>query len=252
MMADPEVNAIFCARGGYGSARILPYIDLNLFSRNPKIILGFSDITILLLCILKSANIVTFHGPMVSKLGSNCHAQNIKCLIKILSNTKTVNLSDYIPADYSIDVFRHGQGSGFLVGGCLSLLQTCLGTDLNIDLKGKILFWEEVGEKVYRLDRMIEHLYRAGCFKELSGMIIGKLSLCFSDRKNDKQRFFQLLSKYFGEYKYPILYNVPIGHTILQMTLPEGSYCQIDTTGPNIIIKKQHALENLDISSTIF
>jgi muramoyltetrapeptide carboxypeptidase len=242
MIRDPDVEAIFFARGGYGSARILPYLDLNTLEQNPKILMGFSDLTILLLHVLQSGQLVTFHGPMVSKFGVDCPPETVDCMLRVLAGEFPLDLLTLLPEHAHVKIFRHGQSSGPLVGGCLSLLQTMTGTGLEMDMSGKILFWEEVGEKLYRIDRMLNHLSRTGCFNNLNGMIIGKLAQCVSNRKGEKKRYQDLLAHYFADYSYPILYDVPIGHTKYQLTLPQGGYCHIDTFGKRIIIDRYPAI----------
>ena len=236
MLADNEIKAVFCARGGYGSVRILPYMDLKSFSGNPKIIMGFSDITVLLLHVLNKTQTVTFHGPVVSKLNADSPPETVECMLEVLRGDIDVDLARFLPEDQPVRVLRHGNATGCLMGGCLSMLQTVVGTDLQINLKNKILFWEEVGEQVYRIDRMIDHLSRAGFFDNLKGMIIGKLTGCFKNQKTDEERFLGIISKYFGSYDYPIIYNLPIGHSKLQLTLPEGGTCYLNTRKSEVII----------------
>jgi muramoyltetrapeptide carboxypeptidase len=238
MLADPDVDAVFCARGGYGSGRILHYIEPELLTGNPKIIMGFSDITVLLLHVLRQANTVTYHGPVVSKLHRDTPPETVKCMLGVLKQEFPLNLMNMLSEGTTVNVFRHGTGSGPLMGGCLSLLQTLAGTELAMDMRGKILFWEEVGEKLYRIDRMLNHLSRAGCFEGLNGVIVGKLVACMFRLKGEQKRFLDLLETYFGGHSYPVIYDVPIGHTKLQLTLPEGGYCHMDTAAQRLILDR--------------
>lgn len=210
---NQEIKAIFSVRGGYGSSRIIDKVDFTEFKKNPKWIIGFSDITAVH-CHLQVMGFQSFHAPMpktfmrdydsVQKLESFLFGKNID----YKTPSKTIN--------------KQGRGEGQIVGGNLCMLAHLIGSKSDIDTDGKILFIEDISEYLYNIDRMMVQLKRAGKLKNLVGLIIGG----FSDvKENDEpfgKNFYEIIAEHTQEYNYPICYDFPIGHEAINWTIPCG------------------------------
>ena len=207
LLDDKNVHAILFARGGYGTTRILDDIDWSGFKKNPKWIIGFSDITILLSYVHEKLNTQCIHGPMASAFklmnGKNKYVLSLKDTIE---GKPTVYLAK--PNKYNV----LGKLKGKVIGGNLCLLAHSIGTNAEIDTKGKILFIEDIGEQLYNIDRMMLQLKRAGKLKELKAIIVGG----FSDSKDTDRPFgkdaYQIISDVVAEYQYPKAFGFPVGH----------------------------------------
>lgn len=177
LLKDDNVKAIFFARGGYGTARIAPMIDFDLIKKHPKIIWGFSDITYLLIAIFQKSKLITFHGPLVSTVGD-------KQLDEITASefqqlfSPSIRIYDETISD--LHVIVEGEGAGRIVGGNLSLIVSTIGTPYEIDLQNKILFIEDTGEKLYKIDSYINQLKQSNKLNELKGIVIGDFKDVFS------------------------------------------------------------------------
>jgi len=172
LAADPEVAAVFFARGGHGALRVLPGIDWDLLARRPRAYVGYSDLTPFLLAAVRRLGVVAFHGPMAAAdLARGLPPEDEASLLAALAGAYPVTQPLAAPVRAS------GPGaSGLLLGGCLSLLAATLGTPYAPDLAGALLFWEDVGEPAYRIDRMLTHLRLSGSLAGLQGMIVGHLN----------------------------------------------------------------------------
>lgn len=218
MFQAQEIRAIFCARGGYGSLRLLDKIDYDLIGENPKIIVGYSDISALLMAIHVRTGLITYHGPMVRELGAKDQG-NWDALFQLLSSGLPLQLglkgaASLIP----------GKATGPLVGGNLSLVCHLLGTPYMPSLEGCILFLEEKGEPVYRVDRMLTHLRLTGQPDRLSGLIAGRFEKCGRMSVIDG-----LLMDMFSDLDIPIATGLPIGHGPKNLALPIGLRAELDT-----------------------
>jgi muramoyltetrapeptide carboxypeptidase len=207
MMDDDDIKAIFCARGGYGIGRIIDDLSFKKFKKNPKWIIGFSDITVLQLHIFSKYKIASLHAPMAAAFNNGeFNNQYIQSLHDSIIGRKE---------NYSCpgNVFNQkGKASGILVGGNLSLINHLLGTSSDIKTKNKILFIEDVGEYIYNIDRMMYQLQRSGKLDNLSGLIVGK----FTEMKDTTipfgQRAEEVIRHIVKEYEYPVSFNFPVGH----------------------------------------
>ena len=218
MFRNPEIKAIFCSRGGYGSLRLLDRIDYDLIRKNPKILLGYSDITALLTAIFKKAGLVTFHGPMVKGLSAlpKIAWEN---LIRIVSSEQP---SVFNPMKgYPI---RGGKATGPLMGGNLSLICRLLGTPFMPNLAGCILFIEDKGESLYRVDRMLTHLALSGNIQGINGLIVGHFLDC-----GDPAAIDHLIKEKFGFMNIPITSGFPLGHGQENTAFPLGILAEMDT-----------------------
>ena len=176
LWSAPEVKALVAARGGYGSMRMLDLIDMKLIRKKPKILIGFSDLTVLLAAIYKETGLVTYHGPVVTTLAS-INKQSQTSFFNALAGKKTDLLK---PA--RIQILKKGRAKGILLGGNLTTLVHMIGTPYELPWQDAILFIEDIDESPYRLDRLLTHLDRAGCLQKINGFILGS----FSDSQRKK------------------------------------------------------------------
>jgi muramoyltetrapeptide carboxypeptidase len=215
---NPEVRAVFCARGGYGTLRLLPRIRFSTLRRNPKILVGYSDITSLLLAVYKRTGLVTFHGPMIRECSTK-GGVNLDAMIRRVSSEGPLGL-DLEGAE----VLRKGKAEGRLIGGNLSLLSHLVGTRYLPDPKGAILFLEDLGEPLYRIDRMITHLKLCGFLKGLAGIVAGRFEDC-----GDPSPIEKLLLEAVSDLGIPVLGRAPFGHGEKNRALPIGIRAALDT-----------------------
>jgi muramoyltetrapeptide carboxypeptidase len=223
MFHDPAVRAIFCSRAGYGSGRLLPLLDFSLLGRAPKIFLGYSDVTFLLNAFVQRSGFVCFHGPAVAgEFALGFSHRSLTHLLSLLT-TGWGEPSIAFPA-----VLREGMAEGQLLGGCLSLLVAMLGTPFALDTTGAILFIEDVGERPYRIDRMLTHLKQAGKLDNLAGVIFGEMTGCLGDTA-DPSLLLSVIADVFADYSYPIGFGLPAGHGGENLALPLGTRVRLDT-----------------------
>ncbi|MEW6667507.1 MAG: LD-carboxypeptidase [Thermodesulfobacteriota bacterium] len=217
-LRNDRVRAVICARGGYGIHRLLNRIDFRLFRRHPKILAGYSDITALLLAVHRKTGLVTFHGPMIKDLVKNGR-RNLQSLLDVISRglAPSVDLQE-------AKVLKHGRAEGTLVGGNLSLLIHVLGTRFMPDLKGSILFVEDTGEALYRVDRMLTQLRLSGRLKGIAALLGGQFDQC-----GDPARIDELLLEAVGDQRVPVVGGLPFGHGEANITLPVGLPAVLDT-----------------------
>lgn len=217
MFLDPEIRAVVCARGGYGAMRLLPLLDYRVMKKNPKLFVGFSDITVLSAAFLRKANLLTFHGPMVTTLDQTRSAFR-EGLRSILLGGLPERIS--LPPGGKV---RGGKAVGVLLGGNLTLLTHLIGTPYEPPWDGAILFVEDQGEAPYRLDRLLVHLRLAGVLARISGLLLGQLS----EKKIAKAEW-DLFRESFHELNIPIWRGLPIGHGRENLTLPVGAPVELD------------------------
>jgi muramoyltetrapeptide carboxypeptidase len=218
MFQDPEIKAIFCARGVYGSLRLLDKIHYGLIRKNPKIFVGYSDVTALLLAIHLKTGLVTFHGPMVRDLASN-QASSWNSLVRLLSSGKPLQLG------LQGSALIAGKARGPLVGGNLSLICHLVGTPFLPSLEGCILFVEEKAESLYRLDRMMTHLGLSGQLKGISGLIAGEFVDC-----GETAAIHKLLADIVSDLDIPLASGLQAGHGPRNLAVPIGLMAEIDTS----------------------
>jgi muramoyltetrapeptide carboxypeptidase len=208
-----DIDAIFCARGGFGSIQLLPYLTSEL-SQYPKIFVGYSDITVLINWLCQFCSMVTFHAPMVAMdIARGLEPRSRDYFWGVLTGSRrdwTVRLSDAV---------RSGKARAEMMGGCLSLLVTTLGTPYEIDTRGKILFLEDVGERPYRIERMLTHLKMAGKFDGVAGVVFGEFAHCGGDGPRDIR---QVVSDLFRDAAYPVVMGLAAGHGAENLALPFG------------------------------
>lgn len=216
MLDDPEIKAIICARGGYGTTRFIDQLDFTSFLKFPKWIVGFSDITALHLR-LHQLGFESIHSVMPIQFPKPEHKESIESLGKTLFG-ETVQLEAK-----ASESNRLGSATGQVIGGNLTLLIDLLGTTTNIDTKGKILIIEEVGEYKYKLDRMFTHLKRANKLSQLAGLIIGHMTDINDAEGSFGQNVEEIILDKVKEFNYPVAFNFPIGHEAPNLAWRHGA-----------------------------
>lgn len=229
MFADPAVKAIFCLRGGDGSCQVMDKLDLRIIRSNPKIFVGYSDITNFHVFLNQQAGLVTFHGPMVSANMLEDYDEFTKESFEAalaLGNKGSLELKN--PEGEPFKALRFGQAEGTIAGGNLSLICSMLGTPYEINTKGRILFIEDVDETTWHVDRMLYHLKYSGKLDQAAGVIVGD----FRGQSNPRDPGYlveELLRDFFTGYNKPVIYNVKSGHCIPLSTIPLGTVCSMET-----------------------
>ncbi len=208
-----DIKAIIAARGGYGTLRLLDKIEYDTIILHPKILMGFSDLTSLLIPITEKTGLITFEGPMVASLFSKRDALSIEYFLK------AIKIEDYSisPNPLQIHIIREGNASGRLLGGCLSLVNALIGTPFEPDFTDTILFLEDVDEPLYRIDRMLTQLRLAGKLEEVRGIVFGDFVGDF-----DLADLLKVIEDRTGDLGIPVVYGYPFGHGEHFVTIPIG------------------------------
>lgn len=234
MFADPDVKAIFCARGGYGTARLASKLDIECIKQNPKIFWGYSDITYLHTMIRQKAGVVTFHGPMVA-------SDIAKPAFDPLSASMFHQLFSPVKLYYSeavspLKIVAPGKATGELVGGNLSLLVSTLGTPQEIETHGKIIVIEDIGEDAYRVDAMLNQLKLAGKLEHPAGIVIGDFAS--TEPANDRRSFSlkDVFRQYLGALNCPVISGFKIGHCTPHFAIPLGVKATLSTQNKTLVI----------------
>ena len=218
MFSDPNIDAIICARGGYGANRALPLLDYDLIKTNPKIFMGYSDITAFLTSITQKTGLVTFHGPMLSTFKSSIAQYNLDTLVDVLSGDDDILITE--PDDLQITILKPGVTQGSLWGGNMCLIVNRLGTKNQLNTDGAILFIEDIDENLYAFDRMLVHMREAGMFDNIRGLIVGQLTEMKDQTIPFGKTTDEIVWDVCGDLDIPIVTNFPCGHGKYQATLP--------------------------------
>ncbi|WP_031305515.1 S66 peptidase family protein [Brevibacillus panacihumi] len=237
MFADDEVDGILCLRGGYGAPQILPLLDYDCIAQNPKLFVGYSDITALHTVFGQNANLATLHGPMAaSDLAHGLDDWSKSYLIRALSEPEP--LGDLInPPGEEIVCMVEGCASGPVVGGNLTLVAALMGTPYQLDTRGKLLFLEEIDEEPYRVDRMLTQLALGGVFEDCAGVILGTWTNCES-KKREGFSVWDVVQNIVVPYEKPTIWNIQIGHGAVNMALPFGVEATLDATAGKLTIEE--------------
>jgi len=250
MFADDTVAAIFALRGGYGSMRILPYLDYELIRANPKIFLGYSDITALHQAFQVKTGLVTFHGPIaLAGFSPYSLAEFEKVLLRPQAGLSLAAPPPVEPIPgrpertNRLIRFVPGRARGRLMGGNLTLLSHLLGTPYQPDFQDKILLLEDVGESVYRIDRMLTQLWLAGCLNRLAGIVFGKFTNCRpAGSWTSRFSLEEVLAERSREIGRPALGGLMIGHVDDQATLPFGCLVDLDVEAGTLTLCEEAVL----------
>jgi muramoyltetrapeptide carboxypeptidase len=224
---DPAIKAILAMRGGWGCARILDLIDYELIKNNPKIIMGYSDITSLLIAITKKTGLITFHGPMGYSSWKQFSTQQV---MNVLVEGKTYKM--YNPKDYleGLETLSPGKSSGEIIGGNLTVVTSLIGTKYEPDWNNKILFLEETSEEPYRIDRMLWQLKLAGVYNKINGCVLGAFNKCVPEEPQKSFSLNEVLNQHFKHQHFPVYKGAAFGHIVPKFTLPIGIKVKINAT----------------------
>jgi len=227
MFADPEVDAIFCVRGGDAGNQAMEYVDLDIVRDNPKIFVGYSDVTSFHLAFNQQCGLVTFHGPMVSSnMVDNFDAETEASFYEAINADEDYGFRN--PKGFDLQAWHPGRAEGALTGGNITLLSASLGTPYEVDTKGKILFMEEVHGNVDETDRIVWQLRNAGKFRDAAGILLGQFTDC-RNAHDDSYGMLDMMRHALEDYTGPVMINVQSGHGFPMMTLPMGAGCSFDT-----------------------
>ena len=237
--SDSDVDAVWCVRGGYGISRLLPAVDYNLIKKNPKIFVGYSDVTALHLAISQNCNLVTFHGPVAaSNFSDYTKIHAINALMNPSAPYKIELSPDNAAKEsnlFKTEVIVKGKCRGKLVGGNLSLLSALAGTPYALrNPKGKILFMEDVGEQPYRIDRMLTQLRQSVDLRQFAGIALGVFEDCNPRDAASSQSLIEVLKDRLGDLGIPVIYGLSFGHIRDQFTLPVGIEAELDTADATV------------------
>ncbi|MCU0599186.1 MAG: LD-carboxypeptidase [Desulfobacterales bacterium] len=227
--SDDQVNAIWCARGGYGAIRALGYLNYELISSYPKIFIGCSDMTSILNMLNLKCHMVSFHGPMIESLGAADDVTIQSLLNALCSNRRLI-----VSPQQSV-VIHSGKSSGRVAGGNLTTLCHLIGTPFQPDFSGSILLIEDTGEAPYRIDRMLSQMKLAGCFKGLAGMVLGSFENC-----GEINQIYHIVRDIFSDMEIPILGGFDIGHGQPNVTIPLGVEAFLDADAGEMAYSYPH------------
>jgi muramoyltetrapeptide carboxypeptidase len=233
MLDDKNIKAVLCARGGYGLSRIVDKLSFRKFKKNPKWIIGFSDVTVLHSHIFSNYKIASLHAPMAAAFNDEgFKSPSVESLRKSLEG---------VPSEYAFpghDYNKEGKAKGQLVGGNLCMLAHLTGTSSDINTKKKILFLEDVGEYLYNIDRLFLQLKRSGKFKKLAGLIIGG----FTDSKDTERPFgasvYELIYEQVKDYDFPVCFDFPVSHSKENYALKIGGKYSLDVSKDQVLLKE--------------
>jgi len=240
--ADPSIDAILCARGGYGTTRILDRLDYKLIAQHPKPLIGFSDITALINVIQLKTGLIGFHGPVGSSLNNEFSRTTLNTMLQGKSSSFTIKSPTTIPEkelnnkEYERYTIVPGEAQGNSVGGSLTLICSLMGTPYELDFKNKIVFIEDIGEKPYRIDRMLTQLLSNNSFKQAAGIVFGVCIGC--DVTTNEGGFFlkEVIMDRIQPLNIPSFYGMSFGHIPENVTLPIGAKVAINTENQTIKI----------------
>lgn len=232
MFGKKAVKAIMCVRGGYGTGRLLPSIDYSLIKKNPKIFVGYSDITALQMAFLKKAGLVTFAGPMLAvdfwkgeEISKFTEEQFWRM---VTSDKKFGKLAN--PDDERFFVLNKGNASGKLLGGNLALITSIMGTEYLPSFEDTMLMLEDIGEPPYRVDRMLNQIKIAKGFEQTNAVILGRFVDCYDTPDSKTLSLNEVISDYLSTIERPVIYNFKHGHINDNITVPFGIECKLNTT----------------------
>jgi muramoyltetrapeptide carboxypeptidase len=233
MLDDPEVKAILCGRGGYGTGRIIDDLNFKAFKKSPKWIIGFSDITVLHSHVLARYKIASLHAPMANAFNKGGYKNEyVGSLREVLKGKKM----KYELAPHSFN--QQGKGKGILIGGNLSLLAHLLGSKSDVNYNGKILFLEDVGEYLYNIDRMLRQLKRAGKLQGLSGLVLGG----FTDNRDTETPFGknaeQIIREVINGYDFPVCFGFPVSHEKKNVSLKVGGTYELMVSAKKVTLRE--------------
>ena len=232
MFADTNIDGIVCARGGWGCSRILPYLDYEMIAQNPKVIIGYSDVTSLLLALYAKTGLVTFHGPVGTSEWKDFSVNYFKSILMEGGKVEMTNpqkVEDTLTQiDDRVTTIRKGTAQGPLLGGNLTVLTTIIGSDFLPEWDDAILFLEDVNEGIYRVDRMLTQMKLAGILDQLNGFVFGKCTECGPGSGYGSFTMDQVFDHHIEPLNIPAWSGAMIGHISEKFTVPIGIQARID------------------------
>lgn len=234
-MDDDEVKMIFCSRGGYGAVHLLDRLDFSSIKKNPKWLIGYSDITALHAA-LQSNGVMSIHGPMAEHFSTEGNSNLSVLYTKAAVSGKDLNYS--VPVEYPL-INRLGKATGTLFGGNLSVFTSLLGSDYIKIPKNGILFIEDIGEEPYRIDRMIHQLKIAGVFNNIRGLIVGQ----FTEYEEDNRMYGTLYDSILHavqEFDFPVCFGFPVGHTSINLPIIMGGKATLSIRKDTVLLKQRY------------
>lgn len=239
MFANPQIDAILCIRGGYGTPRIVDRLDYEMIAKNPKLFLGYSDITTIHIALYQKCNLVTFHSPMpASDMLREFDEFSKDSFFRTVTSAEPLGEIKN-PVGEEIKSLVKGTASGPIVGGNLSLVAATIGTPFELDTKGKLLFLEDIDEEPYCVDRMLSQLRLAGKFDDCNGVILGDWNNCEpKDRSKPNLTLMEVFQDIIIPAGKPTIYNLKAGHCAPKITLPLGVEAFLDANECKLTIKE--------------
>ncbi len=237
MFKSKDIDAIICIRGGYGTPRILDKIDYSVIRKNPKIFIGYSDITALHIAIHQKAGLLTFHGPMLaSDFVDSAESQSIQYLIKMLES-KNECIEIVNPMGFPIKSLTKGKARGKLIGGNLAMICSTIGTPYEIDTKNCLLFLEDIGEEPYKIDRMLTQLRLAGKLRDANGIILCSFTDCHASNESSSLSLQQVIKDIIIKCCKPVLMGYMAGHCKPNITIPIGAEAVMNCESLSLTVK---------------
>lgn len=247
--ADPETTAVWCARGGYGVMRLLDRIDFEVIRRNPKIFVGFSDITALHHAFHQATGLTTFHGPNLQDgfgKPDDMPPANERALWRAILADNQPSAGEETPIDLAgadtsqLRTLHGGTCTARLTGGNLAVIAGMLGTPYEMQTAGRILFLEDIGERLYRIDRYLSQLRLAGKLSKLAGVVLGSFSYDDGDQADDPVAIAALCEEFFADLGVPVLAGFPAGHAESNLTLPIGGLIKLDADAQQVTLLEHY------------
>jgi len=232
MLDDKEVQAIWCARGGYGTVRMIDEVNFSSIETNPKWIIGYSDPTVLH-CHIHNLGVATIHGQMCLEIENKTEATRDTLKNILFGNYDAIKFA----SDFNLN--RTGHAKGQLIGGNLSVLSSVLGSKSTIKTEGKILFLEDLDEYLYHIDRMVHNIKRNGFFKNLAGLVIGGLTDMHDNTSPFGQSAEEIIANAVKEFNFPVCFNFPAGHSKDNRALIFGAETELIVTKDNVVLKTE-------------
>ncbi|MDO4453030.1 MAG: LD-carboxypeptidase [Eubacteriales bacterium] len=237
LFEDRQVKGIFCIRGGYGSAQLMKYLDFERIKENPKVFVGYSDVTNLHIVLNQFCDLVTFHGPMIyNNFLKKEDVYTKDSLYQAIEMGEKMEFQN--PNGEKYKVIQEGEAQGIITGGNMTVLSRGIGTFFQVDTKDKILFLEEVDETIPSIDMMITQMEYAGLFREVKGILFGSFKGCSNERYDSSYHIDEFLRDRMKRYRIPMMSHIASGHETPMGTIPMGAKCRMDTEKNRILFSR--------------
>ena len=240
--ADSRVDAVICVQGGTGTARILPYVDFGVIARNPKIFVGYSDATVLQVAMLERCGLVTFYGPMVAtEFGRVFTPFTEETFFQMVTTSEGSAVELRNRPGRKMLTLHPGEAEGQLVGGCLSVFVSTLGTEWEVNTQDKILFFEDIDERPHRIERYLTQLLLANKLQVARAILFGAFTRCeYTERRDHygpRVRTLDIIRDRALPLQKPCLFGLQLGHVRDKLTLPNGGYAFLDATKQRVLVE---------------